>query len=87
MAPWGTRLPADRRRDRERRQRQAIRDRRRRIEEIRPRVFVHKGEDYSYNIMAQFHDTEGTGTRDAGLGIVGRPCTFDSVKQYANFIR
>jgi hypothetical protein len=44
-------------------------------------VFAHKGEDYSYNIKAQFQDKEGTGTRDAGLGIVGRPCTFDFVKQ------
>ena len=44
-------------------------------------VFAHKGEDYSYNIKAKFQDKEGTGTRDAGLGIVGRPCTFDFVKQ------
>jgi len=44
-------------------------------------VFAHKGEDYSYDIKAQFQDTEGTGTRDTGLGIVGRPCTFDFVKQ------
>jgi len=44
-------------------------------------VFAHKGEDYSYNIKAKFQDTEGTGTRDAGLGVVGRPCTFDFVKQ------
>jgi hypothetical protein len=43
-------------------------------------VFTHKGEDYSYNIKAKFQDTEGTGTRDTGLGIVGRPCTFDFVK-------
>ena len=44
-------------------------------------VFAHKGEDYSYNIKAQFKETEGTGTRDEGLGIVGRPCTFEFVKQ------
>jgi hypothetical protein len=44
-------------------------------------VFTHKGEEYSYNIKAQFQDTEGTGTRDVGLGVVGRPCTFDFVKQ------
>jgi hypothetical protein len=44
-------------------------------------VFAHQGEDYSYNIKAQFKETEGTGTRDEGLGIVGRPCTFDFVKQ------
>ena len=46
-------------------------------------VFAHKGEDYSYNIKAQFKETEGTGTRNEGLGIVGRPCTFDFVKQQA----
>ena len=44
-------------------------------------VFAAKGEDYSYNIKAQFKETEGTGTRDEGLGIVGRPCTFEFVKQ------
>jgi hypothetical protein len=44
-------------------------------------VFAHKGEEYSYNIKAQFKDAEGAGTRDAGLGIVGRPCTFDFTKQ------
>jgi len=46
-------------------------------------VFARKGEDYSYNIKAQFKETEGTGTRDEGLGIVGRPCTFEFVKQQA----
>ena len=46
-------------------------------------VFAHKGEDYSYNIKAQFKETEGTGTRDEGLGIVGRPCTFEFAKQQA----
>jgi hypothetical protein len=44
-------------------------------------VFAAKGEDYSYNVKAQFKETEGTGKRDEGLGIVGRPCTFDFVKQ------
>ncbi len=44
-------------------------------------VFAHKGEEYSYNIKAQFKETEGTGTRDEGLGIVGRPCTFEFAKQ------
>ncbi|MGA3343579.1 MAG: hypothetical protein ABSC76_01815 [Terracidiphilus sp.] len=44
-------------------------------------VLAHKGEDYSYDIKAQFKDTEGTGARNEGLGIVGRPCTFDFVKQ------
>jgi hypothetical protein len=46
-------------------------------------VLVHQGEDYSYNIKAQFKETEGTGTRSEGLGIVGRPCTFEFVKQQA----
>jgi hypothetical protein len=44
-------------------------------------VLAHKGADYNYNIKAKFQNTEGTGTRDTGLGIVGRPCTFDFVKQ------
>ena len=44
-------------------------------------VFAHKCEDYSYDIKAQFKETEGTGTRDQGLGIVGRPCTFEFAKQ------
>lgn len=44
-------------------------------------VFAHKGESYSYDIKAQFNATRGTGTRNAGLGVVGRPCTFDFVRQ------
>ena len=44
-------------------------------------VFAHKGEEYSYGIKAEFKEAEGTGTRDQGLGIVGRPCTFEFVKQ------
>jgi hypothetical protein len=44
-------------------------------------ILAHGGEEYSYNIKAQFKETEGTGTRDEGLGIVGRPCTFEFVKQ------
>ncbi|MGA3294330.1 MAG: hypothetical protein ABSE45_10165 [Candidatus Acidiferrales bacterium] len=46
-------------------------------------VFAHQGGDYSYDIKAQFKETEGTGTRNEGLGIVGRPCTFEFVKQQA----
>jgi hypothetical protein len=46
-------------------------------------VFAHKGESYSYNVKAQFKATEGSGLRDQGLGIVGRPCTFDFAKQAA----
>ncbi len=44
-------------------------------------VFAHQGEEYSYDIKAQFQDKEGSGTRDTGLGVVGRPCTFDFAKQ------
>ena len=44
-------------------------------------VFAHEGEDYGYDVKAQFQATTGIGTRDKGLGIVGRPCTFDFVKQ------
>ena len=43
-------------------------------------VFSHKGEEYSYDVKAQFKETEGTGTKSEGLGIVGRACTFDFVK-------
>ena len=46
-------------------------------------VFAHQGESYSYSINAQFKDAKGTGTRDTGLGVVGRPCTFDFEKQSA----
>ena len=44
-------------------------------------IFTSAGTDYSYNIKAQFQDAQGTGTRDAGLGIVGRACTFEFAKQ------
>jgi hypothetical protein len=44
-------------------------------------VFAHQGETYSYDIKAQFKETEGTGVKSEGLGIVGRTCTFDFVKQ------
>jgi hypothetical protein len=44
-------------------------------------VFTTEGTDYSYNVKAQFKETEGSGVRDKGMGIVGRPCTFDFVKQ------
>ncbi len=46
-------------------------------------LFAHKGADYSYNIKAQFKENEGTGTRDQGLGIEGRPCTFEFTRQAA----
>jgi len=44
-------------------------------------IFTTEGTDYSYKIKAQFQDAQGTGTRDAGLGIVGRACTYDFAKQ------
>ena len=44
-------------------------------------ILAHKGADYDYGIKATFQDKEGTGTRDVGLGVVGRPCTFDFAKQ------
>ena len=44
-------------------------------------VFATKGNNYGYNIKAKFEDTKGTGTRDEGAGILGRPCTFEFVKQ------
>lgn len=44
-------------------------------------ILAHKGADYDYNIKARFQDKEGNGTRDTGLGVVGRPCTFDFAKQ------
>jgi hypothetical protein len=44
-------------------------------------VFAMKGNNYSYSIKAQFTDTKGTGTRNEGAGILGRPCTFEFVKQ------
>ncbi len=44
-------------------------------------VFAMKGNNYSYNIKAQFEDTKGTGTRDEGAGILGRSCTFEFLKQ------
>ena len=44
-------------------------------------VFVHKGEQYTWDVKAQFKDTDGTGLRNEGLGIVGRPCTFAFTRQ------
>ena len=44
-------------------------------------ITSHKGEEYGYEIKAQFKETEGTGVRNVGMGFVGRPCTFDFLKQ------
>jgi hypothetical protein len=46
-------------------------------------ILAHKGEDYSYDVKAQFKETEGTGAKSEGLGIVGRTCSFEFVKQQA----
>ena len=40
-------------------------------------VFAMKGNNYDYKIKAQFGDTKGTGSRDEGVGILGRNCTFE----------
>ena len=40
-----------------------------------------KGNKYDYYIEAKFTDTTGTGTRDKGAGILGRPCDFHFIKQ------
>lgn len=44
-------------------------------------VFALKGNNYDYTIKAQFMEAKGTGTRNEGAGILGRPCTFDFEKQ------
>jgi hypothetical protein len=40
-----------------------------------------KGNKYDYYIDATFTDTSGTGKREEGAGILGRPCTFQFTKQ------
>ncbi len=40
-----------------------------------------KGNKYDYYIEARFTDTSGTGKRDEGAGILGRPCSFQFTKQ------
>jgi hypothetical protein len=44
-------------------------------------VISGTGDSYTWEVKAQFKDTEGSGMRNEGLGIMGRPCTFDFVKQ------
>ncbi len=44
-------------------------------------VFAGTGDSYSWEVKAQFKDAEGSGMRNEGMGIIGRPCTFDFVKQ------
>jgi hypothetical protein len=40
-----------------------------------------KGNKYDYYIEAKFTETSGSGTRDKGVGLLGRPCTFQFTKQ------
>jgi len=40
-----------------------------------------KGNKYDYFIDAKFSDTSGTGKREEGAGILGRPCSFEFTKQ------
>jgi hypothetical protein len=46
-------------------------------------LLTHEGTEYSYDVKAQFKQSEGSGVRDKGLGIVGRPCTLEFTKQAA----
>ncbi len=40
-----------------------------------------KGNKYDYYVEAKFSGTTGTGKRDEGAGILGRPCSFEFTKQ------
>jgi hypothetical protein len=40
-----------------------------------------KGNKYDYYVDATFTDTSGTGKREEGAGILGRPCSFVFTKQ------
>jgi hypothetical protein len=40
-----------------------------------------KGNKYDYYVEAKFTDASGTGKRDEGAGILGRPCSFQFTKQ------
>ncbi|MDR3764290.1 MAG: hypothetical protein P4M01_09370 [Acidobacteriota bacterium] len=44
-------------------------------------MLAHKGEEYGYDIKAQFNEKDGSGQRNQGMGIVGRPCTFEFTRQ------
>lgn len=44
-------------------------------------VLAHEGAEYSYDVKAEFKEMTGSGVRDEGLGIVGRPCEFEFTKQ------
>ncbi len=40
-----------------------------------------KGNKYDYYVDAKFDGTSGTGKREEGAGILGRPCSFEFTKQ------
>jgi hypothetical protein len=44
-------------------------------------LLAHKGEEYNWDVRAQFKDTDGTGARNEGLDIIGRACSFEFKKQ------
>ena len=44
-------------------------------------IFAMKGNNYSYDVQAHFDETHGTGKRNEGAGILGRPCAFEFEKQ------
>jgi hypothetical protein len=46
-----------------------------------PAATKGKGLDTANNIKTQFGDAKGTGTRDEAVGILGRPRTFEFIKQ------
>ena len=49
-------------------------------------VFAHKGEEYTWDVKANFKENDGTGLRDEGLGIIGRPCTFEFSKRLSGSV-
>jgi hypothetical protein len=40
-----------------------------------------KGNKYDYYVDANFTSTSGTGKREEGAGLLGRPCSFEFTKQ------
>jgi hypothetical protein len=40
-----------------------------------------KGNKYDYNVEAKFTGNSGTGKRDEGIGMLGRPCSFTFTKR------
>lgn len=46
-------------------------------------MLSHSGAEYGYEVKAQFKQNEGSGVRNEGRGIVGRPCTFEFTRKPA----